>query len=45
LIELEKENWELALHPIEPHGYQEPSSWLDQLRRIHKLFDEELQLK
>lgn len=39
LIELEKEDWELALHPIEPHGYQEPSSWLDQLRRIHKLFD------
>lgn len=42
LIELEKENWELALHPIEPHGYQEPSSWLDQLRRIHKLFNEVL---
>lgn len=42
LIELEKEDWELALHPIEPHGYQEPSSWLDQLRRIHKLFDEVL---
>lgn len=42
LIELEKENWELALAPIEPHGYQEPSSWLDQMRRIHKLFMEEL---
>lgn len=42
LIELEKENWELALHPIEPHGYKEPSSWLDQLRRIHKLFAEVL---
>ncbi len=42
LIELEKQNWELALHPIEPHGYQEPSSWLDQMRRIHKLFTEEL---
>ncbi|MDF1810374.1 MAG: prolyl oligopeptidase family serine peptidase [Phycisphaerales bacterium] len=39
LIELEKENWELALHPIEPHGYHEPSSWLDQMRRIHKLFN------
>jgi dipeptidyl aminopeptidase/acylaminoacyl peptidase len=38
LIELEKENWELALAPIEPHGYREPSSWLDQMRRIHKLF-------
>lgn len=42
LIELEKQNWELALHPIEPHAYHEPSSWLDQLRRIHKLFSEEL---
>ncbi|MFK7758676.1 MAG: prolyl oligopeptidase family serine peptidase [Phycisphaerales bacterium] len=38
LIELEKENWELALAPIEPHGYKEPSSWLDQMRRIHELF-------
>ncbi|MBO6512991.1 MAG: S9 family peptidase [Phycisphaerales bacterium] len=38
LIELEKENWELALHPIEPHGYREPSSWLDQMRRIDRLF-------
>ena len=45
LIELEKENWELALHPIEPHGYKEPSSWLDQLRRIHKLFNAELNSK
>ena len=42
LIELKKQNWELALHPIEPHGYQEPTSWLDQLRRIHKLFTEYL---
>ena len=42
LIELEKENWELALAPIEPHGYREPSSWLDQMRRIHKLFMDEL---
>ncbi len=42
LIELEKQSWELALHPIEPHGYQEPSSWLDQMRRIYKLFTEEL---
>ncbi len=42
LIELEKQNWELALAPIEPHGYHEPSSWLDQMRRIHKLFTDEL---
>ncbi|MBL4698169.1 MAG: S9 family peptidase, partial [Phycisphaerales bacterium] len=42
LIELEKQSWELALAPIEPHGYHEPSSWLDQIRRIHKLFTSEL---
>lgn len=42
LIELEKENFETAIHPVEPHGYRQPSSWLDQFRRIYKLFDENL---
>jgi dipeptidyl aminopeptidase/acylaminoacyl peptidase len=42
LIELEKENWELALYPIEPHGFREPSSWLDEYRRILKLFETNL---
>ena len=40
LIELEKENWELASYPLEPHGYVHPESWLDQYRRILKLFEE-----
>ena len=39
LIELEKENWELASYPMEPHGYIHPTSWLDQYRRIFKLFE------
>jgi len=39
LIELEKEHWELASYPLEPHGYVHPESWLDQYRRILKLFD------
>jgi hypothetical protein len=26
--------------PIEPHGFREPSSWLDEYRRILKLFEE-----
>ncbi len=38
LIELEKENWEVAIYPIEPHGFREPPSWLDEYRRILKLF-------
>jgi len=38
LIELGKENWELAIHPVENHGYVEPSSWTDNYRRIFLLF-------
>lgn len=40
LIELEKENWEMAIYPIEPHGFREPSSWLDEYRRIYKIVSE-----
>jgi len=39
LIELEKKDWELASYPLEPHGYEQPESWLDQYRRILKLFE------
>ena len=42
LIELEKENWEMALYPVEPHGFREPSGWLDEYRRIFKLFETHL---
>jgi dipeptidyl aminopeptidase/acylaminoacyl peptidase len=38
LIELGKEDWELAIYPIEAHGFVEPASWLDEYRRIFKLF-------
>ncbi len=34
LIELGKEDWELALYPVEGHGFEEPSSWTDEYRRI-----------
>ncbi len=43
LIELEKENWELASFPIEGHGFKESSSWHDEYRRIFELFCEELE--
>jgi len=39
LIELKKENWELAVFPMEDHGFVETSSWLDEYRRILNLFD------
>ncbi|MBY0504274.1 MAG: S9 family peptidase [Bryobacteraceae bacterium] len=43
LIELRKENWELAAYPVEDHGFVQPSSWADEFKRILKLF--ELNLK
>lgn len=42
LIELGKEDWELAVYPVESHGFVEPSSWCDEYRRIFKLFEETL---
>ena len=42
LIELEKENFETAIYPVEPHGFVQPSSWLDEYRRIYKLFENTL---
>ncbi len=42
LIELEKTDWESAIYPIEAHGFREPSSWLDEYRRIYELFEENL---
>jgi dipeptidyl aminopeptidase/acylaminoacyl peptidase len=40
LIELGKEDWELALYPVEGHGFEEPSSWTDEYRRILELIEE-----
>ncbi|MCC7401562.1 MAG: prolyl oligopeptidase family serine peptidase [Chitinophagaceae bacterium] len=42
LIELGKDNWELAVYPMENHGFVEPSSWTDEYKRIFKLFETEL---
>ena len=39
LIELHKENWELASYPVEDHGFVQPSSWTDEYKRIFKLFE------
>jgi dipeptidyl aminopeptidase/acylaminoacyl peptidase len=39
LIELGKEDWELAVFPVERHGFIEPSSWTDEYRRIFKLLE------
>lgn len=42
LMDLKKENWELAVYPVEAHGFVRTTSWLDEYRRIFKLFQEEL---
>lgn len=39
LIELHKDNWELASYPVEDHGFEQPSSWTDEYKRIYKLFE------
>jgi dipeptidyl aminopeptidase/acylaminoacyl peptidase len=39
LIELKKEDFELAVYPVEDHGFVQPTSWLDEYRRIFKLFE------
>ncbi len=41
-IELGKENWELAVYPVERHSFTETSSWVDEYRRILELFEDNL---
>jgi dipeptidyl aminopeptidase/acylaminoacyl peptidase len=45
LIELRKENWELAAYPVENHGFTEESSWADEYKRILKLFETNLRTR
>lgn len=42
LIELGKDNWEMAVYPVEDHGFVESSSWTDEYKRILKLFNNTL---
>jgi len=42
LIELRKEDWELALYPVENHGFEQETSWADEYKRILKLFETNL---
>lgn len=39
LIELKKESFELAVYPVEDHTFVQPTSWLDEYRRVFKLFE------
>ena len=42
LIELRKENWSLAVYPVEDHGFVQPASWADEYKRILALFEKNL---
>ncbi len=43
LIELKKTKYfETAIYPVEPHGFKQPSSWLDEYTRIDQLFERHL---
>jgi dipeptidyl aminopeptidase/acylaminoacyl peptidase len=42
LIELRKENWELAPFPVENHGFTEETSWASEYKRILNLFEDTL---
>ena len=39
LIELRKENWNLAVYPVEDYGFRQPASWADEYKRILALFE------
>ena len=41
-IELGKKDWDLAVFPVEAHGFTETYSWVDEYRRILNLFNENL---
>jgi dipeptidyl aminopeptidase/acylaminoacyl peptidase len=42
LIELRKPNWQLAVFPVENHGFEGETSWADEYKRILNLFEEHL---
>jgi dipeptidyl aminopeptidase/acylaminoacyl peptidase len=42
LIELRKENWSVAMYPVEDHGFVRAASWADEYKRIFYLFEANL---
>jgi len=42
LVELRKENWELAVFPVEDHAFEQETSWADEYKRVLKLFEQNL---
>ena len=42
LIELHKDDFEIAPYPMERHGFVHADSWLDEYKRIYRLFETNL---
>jgi len=42
LIELHKDNFEMSGYPMERHGFVHADSWLDEYKRIYRLFETNL---
>ncbi len=42
LMELHKDNWQVSPYPLERHGFTHADSWLDEYKRILKLFNEQV---
>lgn len=42
LIELGKDDWELAVYPVEGHAFERADSWSDEYRRILELWERTL---
>jgi dipeptidyl aminopeptidase/acylaminoacyl peptidase len=42
LIELHKDNFSMSIYPLDRHGFTNADSWLDEYKRIYKLFEANL---
>ena len=42
LIELGKDNWDVAFYPVENHTFTTASAWTDEYKRIFRLFERNL---
>ncbi|MGO9931012.1 MAG: alpha/beta fold hydrolase [Steroidobacteraceae bacterium] len=42
LIELHKDNFTISPYPLDRHGFSNPDSWLDEYKRIYRLFETHL---
>jgi dipeptidyl aminopeptidase/acylaminoacyl peptidase len=42
LIELHKDNFEISPYPMDRHGFTNADSWLDEYKRIYRLFEANL---